>query len=359
MVARVTTGRGWPDARGTQIPVGGCVLLNAEDDADDAIKARLIAAEADVSRVNILDGVAWTDSEDESGERLFDLSIDVDVLDAAIDATPNCRLAIIDPITAFLGGVDDNRNAAVRGLLHPLKELASKHGVAIIGITHLTKGTGPATSRVMGSTGFTAAPRSAWTVVKDPEDPTKRLFLPIKANYSAGVSGLAYYIATTHVEGYGTTPLIHWCDGAVEITADVAMQEPEKRTEIDGVVEWLRDFLRAGRKPSLEVFDVGKNEHGYSERTIWRANKRLAVKVGKGGMKDGWTWRLPEGCPDTDRWQPSDNRGNLLSSSSSNGSLGRRRSNPEDCEGCHPICGPKPGEIWTPTPGEPVEERTG
>ena len=44
---------------------------------------------------------------------------------AAADRLGDCRLIVVDPVSAYLGGVDDHRNAEVRGILSPLRRWPS------------------------------------------------------------------------------------------------------------------------------------------------------------------------------------------------------------------------------------------
>jgi hypothetical protein len=57
-----------------------------------------------------------------------------------------------NPVSAYLSGVDDNRNVVLRGVLTPLKRLAERLGAAVVLVTHLTKETSAnGKRRVLGS----------------------------------------------------------------------------------------------------------------------------------------------------------------------------------------------------------------
>ena len=59
-------------------------------------------------------------------EHDFNLEHDLPALEQAIAQLGDCVLAVIDPVTAYLGRTDSHKNAEVRGLLKPLGTLASK-----------------------------------------------------------------------------------------------------------------------------------------------------------------------------------------------------------------------------------------
>jgi putative DNA primase/helicase len=119
MVAAVTTGSEWPCREG-RAPQGSVVILSAEDGAADTVVPRLMAAGADRERVEIVSAV-----HDEKSRRSFDLSADLALLENKISEIGDVKLIIIDPISSYLGPkVDSHVNAAVRGVLEPVTEMA-------------------------------------------------------------------------------------------------------------------------------------------------------------------------------------------------------------------------------------------
>jgi len=200
LAARVSRGDGWPDCPACTSAPGGVVLLSAEDDLGDTIRPRLDAAGADVSRIKALVAAKRFDFK-AGGERqcFFDLSEDLAAMEQAILDVPDCRLVVIDPITAYLGAADSHKNAEIRGLLAPLSEIASRRRVAIVAVTHLRKGEGRAMYRAIGSIAFTAAARAVFSVSKDKDDPTgqRRLVLPVGNNLGNDTTGLAYRLDPT------------------------------------------------------------------------------------------------------------------------------------------------------------------
>src|SRR6478735_12006989 len=137
MAAAVTMGAAWPCDEG-RAPVGNVIFFSAEDGAEDTIVPRLMAAGADLNRVHIVSGVF---AEDGKGRRAFNLQSDLELLEREIERIGDVWLVVVDPISSYLGPkIDSHVNAAVRGVLEPIGEMAGRLRVAVLSITHPPKG---------------------------------------------------------------------------------------------------------------------------------------------------------------------------------------------------------------------------
>lgn len=298
IAARVSKGISWPDSPMAENPVGSVLLLSAEDDPADTIRPRLDAAGADSTRIMALATV-----KDRNGKPSpFDLTRDIPVLERAIAQIDGCRLVVIDPVTAYLGATDSHKNAEVRAVLARLSELAARYKVAVIAVSHLNKGAGPAMYRTMGSLAFVAAARAAWAVTKDKDDQTgrRRLILPVKNNLGNDESGLAYMLR----DNGGGIPCVVWESSPVTIRADEALAIDPKRkagpTELDEAADWLSKQLVGGVVAQKTIQQDAK-ANGFSARTLRRASDKLGVvKEKERGVEHGqWFWSLP-GSPNLD-----------------------------------------------------------
>jgi hypothetical protein len=185
------------------------------------------------------------------GARALSLHTDQQALAAFLAAHPQVRLVCIDPISAYLGATDANRNADVRALLQPLAALAERTDVAIVAISHLTKSRGSALHRVSGSLAFVAAARASYIIAKDRADPQRRLILPSKNNLGQDASGIAYRI----VSAPNGAACIEWESRPVAVSADEALSagSDAQRHERSEAAEWLSEVLAEGPIPAKQL----------------------------------------------------------------------------------------------------------
>lgn len=175
------------------------IYQTAEDGLADTVKPRLEAANADCSRISIID------ESDKS------VSMTDDRIEEAIKRE-NAKLCIFDPIQAYLGGdTDMNRANEAREMTKKLGSIAERTGCAIVLIGHMNKGSGgKAAYRGMGSIDFFAVARSVMLVGRIEGQSNLRAMIQIKNNLAAFGHPKAFELAE---DGF------HWL-GDYEITAD-------------------------------------------------------------------------------------------------------------------------------------------
>jgi len=286
MAAHVSRGSVWPD-RAAAPSLGTVILFSAEDDVEDTIRPRLELMGADLSAIVAVNGVRCADG----GRREFNLVDDLDPLKDLLREHPNSRLLVVDPISAYCGRTESHKNAEVRAMLAPLATLAAEHGVAIVAVTHLSKGVGgKAVYRSSGSLAFAAAARAVWHVGRDRDDPTRRLLLPVKMNLSPDPTGMAYRILDGCVV-WETEPVAMTAD---DLLASETDHQPGDPTEREQAGDWLHELLAAGPLPAGDVQKQAR-DCGFSGATLRRAKKALRVVVKREGFgADGkWHWALP------------------------------------------------------------------
>jgi len=296
LAANVSRGRPWVD--GSPCPAGSVILCSAEDDPADTIAPRLVAHDADRDRIHLLAGVRYLDDEDDAErERVFTLA-DLPTLRQTLDATPDCRLIIIDPIGSYLGGrTDAHRDNEVRGVLAPAAKLAAEYDAALLVVAHARKSAAAfADDMALGSRAFTGLARSVLHLIADPDDESKRrrLLLPGKNNLAERPTGLAFDIGPGPIHG---RPCVRWHEGEIEMSADEAVnREPAGQgraaPERDEATDWLRQALAAGERPAKDLLEQARETEGIAEKTLRRAMKAIGVEAFRPDNPGPWWWRL-------------------------------------------------------------------
>ena len=278
MAAHVTTGTAWPDCPDIPVEKGSVVLFSEEDHPAKIIKPRLEAHGADVSKVFIIDG--------DSTKEVFDLTKHLKWLENQFEMAPNFRMVVLDPVTAYLGDINENSNTDVRSVLSPLAALAAKHGVTIIGINHHNKRQDMSyLYRGLGSTAFVAQARSVWAVVIDKDDRETRIFCPVKANYCVNPTGLKYRIIDGAL-AFDPEPWTGHIDDMIESNND-------KQFKVDNAADWLKERLGDSEVPANDIYTDGEGT-GYNRDLLNRAKSKINVESNKNGFGGQWTWRLPQ-----------------------------------------------------------------
>lgn len=283
------------------VPSGSVIICNAEDNAGNTIKKRLRQNGANLSKVKTIPHVLTYGRGSEGKSVVVETPITLEMVGAfrqAFNETPDCRLLIVDPVSAFWGEANDQKNAEVRVIVSQLKKLAEETGVAIVLVTHLNKSmSSDSSSRITGSGGLPAAGRANWLLSQD-ESGLRTVSL-IKTNVSENSAGFTFRILD------GRVAVI---DQEIAISADEVLQaeiesrignrgrKPDRQSEAE---EWLMGFLQEGRKPvggrdnpSPGSVHYEAKQVGHSISTIDRAS--LALDVIKQKELNVWFWSLPK-----------------------------------------------------------------
>lgn len=289
--ASVSAGRSFPS--GWKPTPGRVLIWSGEDDIGDTLKPRLIAAGADLARVQFVGDVR------QGTERYaFDPARDVPTLAAALAGADDVALIVIDPLVSAVSG-DSHKNAEVRRSLAPLVDLAGRIGAALLGITHYSKGTQgrEPLERVSGSLAFGALARLVFGTVKqkanDDTAPPRYLLARVKSNIGPDGGGFSYtFEQTENPDGITASRIVF--GEAVEGSARDLLAEAEADPDGDGqdAAGFLRDLLTDGPMPTKEVFREAQGA-GYSRDQVKRAKAKIGAVAEKQGMTGGWLWRLP------------------------------------------------------------------
>ena len=301
LAATVTRGGRWPDE--SRATTGGVLVWTGEDDPEDTLLPRFLAASGVRERIHFVKGVIVNGKR-----RTFDPSTDMGELTTAACAIPDLKMVIVDPVVLMVAG-DSHKNTEVRRGLQPLSELAATTNCVALGITHLTKGTAgrDPIERVTGSLAFTAGPRLALMAARPLDPEQKRRLVRIKSNVGPDGNGFEYSLVQEPLSGWDglSGQRVLWGDplfgtarellNDIELPKDEAPATPKR----DTATQFLRDVLKDRAMPTKWIENAAK-QAGLSWRTVQRAASDLGVlasRVGGIASEGEWQWQLPDDVP--------------------------------------------------------------
>jgi hypothetical protein len=242
-------------------------------------------------------------------EALPSLRQDLALIEDAVRNLPGCKLIVIDPVSAYLDGVDENKNAQVRGLLSPLKAMAERRNIAIVLVTHLRKSLGSNPLHAFhGSIAFTGAARANFLFARDRDDPAGKRVLVLDAGCTLAPVNLPTLAYT--MEECDGVPVVSWSDESRQITAQQywdqcageAKQSRRKKTDTAECQEWLRETLKEGKALSRDI-EAWANKAGFKRSTLYTAMERLGIHPEREGAREESKsyWSLPYTADERER----------------------------------------------------------
>lgn len=252
----------------TELEPFNVIYQTAEDGLGDTVKPRLLEAEADLSRVLVID------------ESKLELSLSDERIEKAIRQN-NARLIVLDPLQAYLGAeIDMNRANEIRPIIKRLADVADQTGCAVILLGHLNKATGSqAAYRGLGSIDFRAAARSVLLIGRVKKEPNVRVIIHDKSSLAPEGKPIAFSL--------GDDDGFRWI-GEYDITADELLsgKSGSSETKTKTAENLILDMLANSKVVPSDTILQAVMDCGISDRTFDKARKNLedrvtAYRVGK------------------------------------------------------------------------------
>ena len=279
---------------------GQVILFSGEDGIASVVRNRLEAAGAALHLVNVVQNDTHKAPEKPGSARnRLDDDSQIESLELYLtllrEAGEPCRLIVIDPVRCFLDATNGRDDAKLRATMEKLTDLANRSGAAILLISTPSKvekgkrGNWTPTSPVLAEVA-----RSVWTIVRDPNEPGRRILLPVKTNLCETPPGIGFIIQ--HQQ-------ICWEEECVDQTAEQYIADATEterlhhvaaKSELSRVTEWLKNRLNDA-PVYTSVLKADAVDRDISETTLKRALILLGCRKGKEKKSDGrWFWRLPD-----------------------------------------------------------------
>ena len=267
IIAQLTKGESIID-EDESLPIN-VIYQTAEDGLADTIKPRLLAANADCSKVLVID-----DSD-------TPLTMRDSRLEQAIIET-NAKLVVLDPIQGFLGAdVDMHRANEIRPIMKHISELAEKYKCAIILIGHMNKcSAGKSAYRGLGSIDFQAAARSVLIVGRIKDEPEIRVVCQTKSSLAPEAKAVAFRLSEEN--GF------EWV-GEYDVSADDLLSGTAKGTKKQAAMDFLENLLASGQMSQAKIMELAERK-SIAEKTLRNAKEALGIKSKR--KNNQWYWSL-------------------------------------------------------------------
>ena len=276
---------------------GKVLLLAGEDDPGKVLKARLLAAGADMNRVLVLTA---DDYFAKTGQPLT--LKDQALADFAAKAGP--LLLIVDPLQSFLpSDVEMASRNQMRSALLPLRAIAAKQGCAVLIVMHSNKKQGVSgRARLADSSDIWDMARSVLMMGRAKND--GKIYLSHEKNsYARPQQTVLLHIDDVEVEGVKTARAVF--DGYTDkkdadFIEERRVRTAETRQDTRSAILNVLSESRLGSMPSNELRAAVLREVGCSDSTYNRVYSELVKsgeiakhQINQGGNVRSWFTAMP------------------------------------------------------------------
>lgn len=298
MAMLVTTGKAFPMFNWAKRVPADVVVVVTEDSAAE-VEARLRTAGADVNRVHF-----FCAEDDGSGTPVFaGYGGDMLLLDALLhELEVEPALLVVDAwLDTVSGQLNIRDTQQARAALHPWKEIATRHNLSVLLVTHTNRADTTSTRDLMGGTAalrqkarmvlFAARPQ-----LTDTGD--QHLWVgPDKANTTGIVDAVKFKVTVEQVreqtdDDPGTTALLTGPQDALmtigQLLGEWKREELEaerKPTKSEKAEDVIRDYM-AGQEGDVLSSDLKKHLHksGYGKTASEDAMRRIGTSASREGQ---------------------------------------------------------------------------
>ncbi len=305
LIARMTSGREWPNGQASDGPCTVVVMAN-EDDWPTVVNPHLKFAGADFKYIKRVKAASIKDGS--AAEVNFAFDQDIEALDKAIRERGDVGAVVCDPVTNYLGRLKMNREEEMRSILMPLAQLAQSNKVSVNTIGHINKSKDvEMLDKVMGARAFMGVARQALFFSNDENDESEFAHV-MGFGRKTTTPGLKYRTVQQVLDHNGKLLKVVAVEWGGESRQDMesAVTSPLKqadKSDAKTVRQIINTALRNGQKPSEHIVDLLK-ENGIDPKFNWQRVARKFAESGKGGVEkkgEKFFWWLPTNQTEFDK----------------------------------------------------------
>jgi hypothetical protein len=297
-IARVTTGKDFPDGTKNERGPQRVLLAATEDDLKSTLVPRLIAVGADLTKVVILQRVVIkTEAKQKTKRRMLQLTEDAKLLKLTLRNNPDIAVVALDPISSYFGACDPNKDKEVRPVMEAIADACESSKAAFVGIIHNNKrGDADAIGKILGASSIVGVSRAVWGFARDKGKKDECYMALVKGNLARKRTGMKYQIVDATVVIAGKNEILPRTDwlGESEESADEVLQKNrdadgtgKDSKKIDKAKALVQTQLEKGDMLLRDLYREAEKEN-ISAKTIQRANRELGIYVNKQPSGPWW-----------------------------------------------------------------------
>jgi hypothetical protein len=279
-----------------------------EDSISRVVVPRLIAAGANLSKIDLLDNHSFRTycPDGTKIKRCLAMDEDIPALLTLLGKHPDIALIVCDPITGIWGDTNVNHNKEIWPVVAGLMELCEKRNRTFLGVAHTNKrgNDADAIDKIQGGSTMAGAARAAFLFSRDPDSDDKHdhVMTNVKVNYTDEWNGLKFRtVGATAVTADNReleTVRLDWLEATETSADDVMDKQREKKANggsgADGklglAIAFLTSNLQAGTDVQYKLIQLGEETEGISRATMFRAAKEMKLTSSANKPK---RWFLP------------------------------------------------------------------
>jgi hypothetical protein len=234
-------------------------------------------------------------------EGIICLDRDLPCLEEMVKRNPDIVLIIPDPIIAFLGDADSNKDKDIRPIYSKMTAFAKRLNVAWLFINHWNKNqTASSINRTSGAKTMVSAPRATWMFGVSPDDPKKYLMMKGKGNLTGNkTKTLSYTIEPVLYDFQDGLPIdpngvgrLVWGGETEDNCEDVLKDQNDPKLRHNAKAEGLLvKLLKDGAMLARDVYREGDKEK-LDDNQMKRARYKLGYVADK--VNGAWYWAKSE-----------------------------------------------------------------
>lgn len=268
------------------------LFVTAEDDPETTLVPRLRASQGEPGKVAFV--------HVERAGTITDLILPQQTEQLAeIARSANVRLIVLDPLKAFIGELNPNRDEDMRKVLRPLDQLAKRLDLAVVPIFHFNKSdTKVGLDKVGGAGAFTQAARSVLFFGLDPDDPagesgSRRVLAHAKCNLGPLAPSVVMELHSVELGDGVTGTTVLRGERLPDVKAQDVIETNEQRAARTEAQHFLEVELAGGAAPVASLIKKARGV-GIDPRALYKAKPILRIKAMPAPeMPGGWSWSMP------------------------------------------------------------------